>query len=480
MNSATATSPVSTAGMKFPKQIRYIVGNEACERFSYYGMRSILVMFMIQHLMLSEAKSGEVYHLFAAACYLFPLAGAFISDRYLGKYKTIMILSIVYCLGHGVLAVWESQMGLYVGLALIAMGSGGIKPCVSAHVGDQFDETNKALVNKVFDLFYFCINFGAFFSTLFIPYIWKAYGASWAFGIPGILMAIATYMFWVGRKYYVHVPPTGKGGSAGFMAVVTYSLMNMSKKKKGQSLLDVARDKYSEEEVEAAKAAAGIFKLFATVSVFWALFDQSGSSWVIQAEKMDLVVFGTKLQSSQIGALNPIMVMVLIPLFSFGVYPMVEKMGIKLTPLRKMSTGMILAAASFVICGVLQMAIDSGHSVSVAWQIIPYLIITVSEIMISITGLEFAYTQAPRSMKSTIMSFWLLTVFVGNLLVAYIDRITLFKMASPGYFMFFAALMLAVAFIFVLSATRYKVRDVIEKATGLGRPAGMVPEPAGG
>ncbi|MEW6057037.1 MAG: POT family MFS transporter [Bdellovibrionota bacterium] len=463
---------MTTKTTSFPPQIRYIVGNEACERFSFYGMRSILVIFMTQHLMMSEPDAKGIFHLFVSACYLLPLLGAYISDRYLGKYKTIIYLSLVYCLGHAVLAVWETKTGLYWGLALIALGSGGIKPCVSAHVGDQFTDKNKHLVKSVFDIFYWSINFGSFFSTLLIPWILPRYGASVAFGVPGILMFLATFVFWMGRKQYVHVPPTGKTGATGFMPIVIYSLMNASKRKPGQSFLDVARNKYSAEDVEGAKAAASIFKVFITVSAFWALFDQHSSSWILQAEKMDLNVWGTKLESSQIAALNPIMVMALIPLFAYLIYPMIEKFGFKMTPLRRMSVGMVLAAFSFVFVGILQMAIDAGQIVSVAWQIIPYLIITMAEVMISITGLEFAYTQAPRAMKSTIMSFWLLTVFVGNLLTAYISKVNIFQGAN--FFFFFAVMMLAVSVIFIISAARYKVRDFLEKSS----PGNKAAQPA--
>ena len=449
----------------FPPQIKYIVGNEACERFSYYGMRAILVVFMTKHLQLAAKDATSTYHLFASACYLLPLLGSFLSDRYLGKYKTIMLLSIVYCLGHLTLALFETEYGLYWGLGLIALGSGGIKPCVSAHVGDQFNETNSHLLQKVFDLFYFAINFGAFFSSLLTPIVLVKYGPSWAFGIPGILMAIATVWFWMGRKHYVHVPPTGRD-TAGFMPVFFYSLMNLGRKKPGQEFFDIALAKYSQEEVEGAKAAAGIFKVFITVSVFWALFDQNGSTWVLQAEKMDLNVLGMKLEASQIQALNPILVMLLVPVFSFGIYPAVEKfLGIKITPLRKMSAGMVLAAASFAMVALIQRWIDAGQTPSIAWQIPAYVILTCSEVMVSITGLEFAYTQAPRAMKSTIMSFWLLTVFVGNMLTAWIAKVNVFQGAAE--FDFFTVLMFAVSLVFVYSASRYKVRNFVEKATVL-------------
>ena len=457
---------------KFPPQIKYIVWNEACERFSYYGMRAILVVFMTGHLMIAASSAKTTYHLFASACYLFPLMGAFISDRLWGKYNTILYLSLFYCLGHACIALSESATGLYLGLFLIALGSGGIKPCVSALVGDQFNEGNKSLIAKVYDVFYFAINFGSTFSSILIPLLLVKYGPSVAFGIPGILMGIATLFFWMGRKQYVIMPPAAKNGEAGFLEVMLFALRNRSKKKPGQEFLDVAREKYSFQEVEAVKAALSIFKVFITVSVFWSLFDQSGSSWVLQAEKMNLDFMGMHIEPSQLQAANPIMVMILIPIFTYGIYPWVERMGIKVTPLRKMSVGMLSAALSFVSIGMIQSVIDAGTQLNVMWQLVPYLIITCSEVMVSITGLEFAYTQAPRSMKSTIMSFWLLTVFVGNLLDAYVAKINIFHGAME--FHFFAVLMFVVSLIFVFTASRYKVRDFVEKASeAMGTPKSL-------
>jgi len=447
---------------KFPSQIRYIVGNEACERYSYYGMRSILTVFMIQVLLFQEAEATSTYHLFAGACYLFPLLGAFISDRIWGKYKTILNLSLVYCLGHAVLAIWETKLGLYWGLGLIALGSGGIKPCVSAHVGDQFKASQSHLLKKVYELFYFMINFGSFFSTIITPWTLKAYGPSVAFGIPGVLMFFATIVFWMGRHEYVHVPPTKSDGH-GVLDVLVSAFKNSSNRKPNESFLDGALKDHSKEQVDAVKAVIDIAKLFAAISVFWALFDQHGSSWVIQAMNMDLNFMGIEFEASQISAWNPIMVMGLIPLFSMGLYPMLDKMGFKTTPIRLMTWGMFVGAASFAMIGLLQMWMDStGDKINVMWQFFPYLVITMAEVMISITGLEFAYTQAPRSMKSSVMSIWLLTVFFGNLITAYVSKVNFFPVASTGYFMFFAILMAVFALVFWFMGTRYKVKNYME------------------
>src|SRR5688572_24652071 len=202
-----------------PRQIGYIIGNEGCERFSFYGMRNILTQFLVSSSLLftaieavpqaeREAAAKEVFHTFVLGVYFFPLLGGWLADRFLGKYHTILWLSLVYCVGHACLAAFESnKAGFFTGLFLIALGSGGIKPCVSAFVGDQFDQSNKSLARLVFDAFYWIINFGSFFASLLMPIFLRNYGASVAFGIPGLLMFIATLIFWLGRRQYVRVPP---------------------------------------------------------------------------------------------------------------------------------------------------------------------------------------------------------------------------------------------------------------------------------
>lgn len=456
-----ATVAQAKSKPRFPKAVKYIVGNEACERFSYYGMRSVLVIFMTQYLLMEKNQATGLYHLFISANYFLTLLGAFLADRIWGKYRTIFWLSLVYCAGHAVLAMFESRSGMYWGLFLISLGSGGIKPCVSAFVGDQFDETNQSLISKIFDIFYWSINFGSFFSSLLIPWVLPKYGPKWAFGIPGILMAVATFIFWLGRKQYVGMEAQNPE-SAQFLPILWHGLKNLGKNRKGESWLDVAKGKFPANKVEGAKAATSIFTVFISVAAFWALYDQQGSTWVLQAEKMSHHFLGMDWESSQIQALNPIMVMVLIPLFSLGVYPLVQKMGVNVTPLRKMSVGMVIAGFSFISIGVCQVILDGGTQINIGWQFVPYILITVAEIMVSITGLEFAYTQAPPEMKSTIMSLWLLTVAVGDFLTSVVEYLNRFSGAME--FFFYAGLMLVVALIFIGCAVRYKGHNYVEGA----------------
>src|SRR6266849_6454861 len=192
------TAPIPTD--KMPPGVPYIVGNEAAERFSYYGMRAILFIFMTQYLSMKDADATGYTHLFFASVYFFPLIGAIIADVFLGKYATIMSLSIVYCLGHLTLALNDSRAGLALGLTLIAIGAGGIKPCVSANVGEQFGRQNQHLLTGVYLWFYFSINFGSAISMLLIPVFLRKFGPHVAFGTPGLLMFIATLIFWLGRK----------------------------------------------------------------------------------------------------------------------------------------------------------------------------------------------------------------------------------------------------------------------------------------
>ena len=397
------TAPEPTT--KMPGGIPYIIGNEAAERFSYYGMKGILIIFMTQYLVLmqgsrlgdtmSDAEATANVHLFNSAVYFFPIFGALLSDILIGKYYTILSLSIVYCLGHAALAVMGYQgvpmHWMIAGLFLIAVGSGGIKPCVSAHVGDQFGKTNSFLLTKVFGWFYFSINMGAFISTLLTPWLLEWYGPHWAFGIPGVLMAIATVVFWMGRKVFIHVPP---GGSQAFFGE-TFSR-------------------------EGLAAIGKLLIIYIFVAVFWALFDQMGSSWVLQAEDMDRRWLGITWLSSQIQAVNPILILAFIPLFQFVVYPLINKV-FPLTPMRKISLGLFVMVGAFATVAVAQQRIDSGEHPSIGWQIFAYALLTAAEVMVSITCLEFSYTQAPRKMKSVIMALFLMSVSLGNFFTAAVN-----------------------------------------------------------
>ncbi|MCD6340125.1 MAG: POT family MFS transporter [Verrucomicrobia bacterium] len=473
---AGATKSGAARVDRMPRSVPFIVGNEAAERFSYYGMRSILTLYMAEVLMMGDKKAVEVMHLFIAAVYFMPLLGGWIADRWWGRYWTILTISLFYCLGHGVLAIFEgSQAWLYVGLALIAIGSGGIKPCVSAFVGDQFGPEREHLLPKVYGMFYWAINFGSFFAFLIIPWVKERAGYSWAFAIPGIAMGLATLIFWLGTPAYVRKPPARQTKQAGFFKVLWHAWKRRAARRPGSSFLDAARDRFSPSEVGAVKAVLGILMLYAPLPVFWSLFDQTASTWVLQGAQMrPFDLWGFTIDAERIQSLNPLLVMILIPLFTGVLYPWLAKRGLNPTPLRRMTAGMFLAASSFAVCAWLEARVRAGAELSILWQALPYLILTSGEVLFSTTGLEFAFSQAPASMKSTIMSFWLLTVAVGDLLVAVITDLNKRLIGAEGaaQFLLYAGMMLGVTAIFAVLAAVYarlRARFVAEDS-GL-RPA---------
>jgi POT family proton-dependent oligopeptide transporter len=544
------TSPDQEA-TGWPPGIKYIVGNEACERFSFYGMHSILYVYMADFLYRQHAEFASRapdlatahIHIFNAGVYALPMIGASIADRYLGKYRTILQLSLVYCAGHAVLSLTEGTLaGLWIGLGLVAIGSGGIKPCVSAHVGDQFGKSNWFRLETIYQIFYFSINFGSMFSQILIPWVFNLrktrtdfigeHSVSIAFAIPGILMGFATIAFFMGRKVFVHVPPVpGKGlglldalctfllfmavghlfftaglswwilllasaaflaggvavfvvrqrreADDSFLAVMIFSLWAWLKKDaaprgpepslspgddlaKSRFLAPAVR-RFGAEAVRGPHAVLKIMSVFIMVSIFWALFDQNASSWIRQAQMMRTVeVLGFTVLPAHMQALNPVLVMLLIPGMNYAVYPLLKKVGIRVTPLRRMTTGMLIATLSFVAVALLQTTIDAAGpgKISMLWQAVPYLIITVAEVLVSITGLEFAYSQAPKKMKSTIMSFWLLTIAFGNILVSLMAEFG--KLPLVQFFWLFAGLMLLAGLLFGLRAHFYVERDYIQ------------------
>jgi POT family proton-dependent oligopeptide transporter len=456
MSTTYRTVPEDTDRM--PSGVPYIIGNEAAERFSYYGMRSILVTYMTMYLVdihgnptpMTEDEATAATSFFYSAVYFCPMLGALLSDGLLGKYRTIFWVSLIYCLGHLVLSIGGTPFGnamglaplaaLQLGLGLIALGSGGIKPCVSANVGDQFGERNRHLLERVYSWFYFSINFGSSFSTILIPWLLhnKNYGPHVAFGVPGILMGIATLIFWLGRHRFVHAPPGG---------------------------LNFVREIFTADGMRALRTPV-IVTLF--VAVFWSLYDQSSTKWILQAKNMDRNAFGIEWHPEQIHTLNPILILFFIPLFSYVIYPAVNRV-FRLTPVRKIAIGLFLTALAFVVSGWIQVMIDREQTPTIYWQGLAYIVLTAAEVMVSITGLEFSYTVAPKNMKSVVMAIWLLSNSLGNAVTAAVNTFIqnadkTSKLPGASYYWFFTGLMLAGAIGFALVSLTFPKTEPAEAA----------------
>uniref|UniRef100_A0A669CI78 Solute carrier family 15 member 1 n=1 Tax=Oreochromis niloticus TaxID=8128 RepID=A0A669CI78_ORENI len=605
----------STTIFGYPLSIFFIVVNEFCERFSYYGMRAVLVLYFKYFLKWDEDFATTIYHTFVALCYLTPILGAIVADSWLGKFKTIVYLSIVYAVGQVVMAVSAIQditdankdgtpdnMTLHValsmvGLLLIALGTGGIKPCVAAFGGDQFEDHQEKQRSTFFSIFYLSINAGSLISTLITP-ILRAQTCGihiqqecypLAFGVPAALMVVAL------SKDFI-------------IKIIILQLHRSSQYPKREHWMDWAEEKYDKLLIAQVKMALKVLFLYIPLPMFWALFDQQGSRWTFQATTMN-GNFATSLSSHQ--TVNPILILILVPIMDTLIYPLISKC-FNFTPLRRITVGMFLAALAFVAAALLQIQIDktlpdfpsstegqvkfinmvnrdlqiqptqetiprhyendTGYSdakiffflqfddmtskpekgenalrvlngfgsvlnvtvrdkfymvilyytvltggfslygraefmikddrgssciytqelgfgssytliipstftfgemcsenikavmdmepntVHMAWQIIQYFLMTSGEVVFSVTGLEFSYSQAPSNMKSVLQAGWLLTVAVGNIIVLIVAEAATLKDQWAEYILF-ASLLVLVCIIFAIMAYFYTYTD---------------------
>ncbi|KAH9310599.1 hypothetical protein KI387_025634, partial [Taxus chinensis] len=509
----------------FPPAIKFIFWNEFCERFSFYGLKAILALFLSDRLGLSELKSTEMLHLFTMACYGTPVLGAIMSDAFLGKYRTILSLSLLYAVGNWVMSLAaipdldletkrasnHAILGTATGLVLIAIGTGGIKPCVAAFGGDQIEfsmpngHTKQRLQMVFFSLFYFAINVGSFLSMILTPLLRSNISYAAAFGMPALLMVFAVFIFWAGRGNYMD-----RGAVGSVFSTVGRVIVDAVRPKKGNSgygyepvnssdshWLDSAKLNNSADEVEDVKALLRLIVFLLPASMFWCLFGQKASVWVFQARQMNGRVSwlgNLIIRPDQMQALDPLLILIFIPLFSQIIYPFFEKYGNDLKPMKRMVLGMFLCSLAFFMSGLLQLVIDkratSGSigsfsnllpesdpdnrihhgsfnttyaigrtkQLSILWQVPQYIILTAAEVLFSVTGLEFAYSQAPVSMKSVVQAVWLLTTAAGDFITLLLVGVIGDKLSKANRsFLFAVGGVIAMGFM-MWASTSFKYR----------------------
>uniref|UniRef100_A0A4W4HGR6 Solute carrier family 15 member 1 n=1 Tax=Electrophorus electricus TaxID=8005 RepID=A0A4W4HGR6_ELEEL len=620
----------------FPLSIFFIVVNEFCERFSYYGMKAVLVLYFRYFLQWDDDLATTIYHTFVALCYLTPILGAIVADSWLGKFKTIVYLSVVYTIGQAILAVSAihditdldhngkpDSMAFHValsmvGLSLIALGTGGIKPCVSAFGGDQFEDQQEKQRSTFFSIFYISINAGSLLSTLITPILraqecginsqQKCYPL--AFGVPAVLMAVALVVFIMGSNMYTKAAPKGNimlevCRCIGF--AIKNRFQHRSKRyPKREHWMDWANEKYDKLLIAQVKIVLKVLFLYIPLPMFWALFDQQGSRWTLQATTMDGNFGAFKVEPDQMQIVNPLLILAMVPLVDSVVYPLTKKCGLNFTPLRRMTVGMFMAGLAFIAAALLQIQIDKTlptfpsasqsqvkflnlensvlpvtvdgatysiqpfqacqtlsfpsntvtiavgsrppvtetllkgerqtilltstgikgrvmgcrslcatgflstflisnrmgqiceysqslgfgssytllipgdfsfgpecaktirpiedikpNTVHMAWQIPQYFLMTTGEVVFSVTGLEFSYSQAPSNMKSVLQAGWLLTVAVGNIIVLIVAEAGQLPDQWAEYVLF-ASLLICVCVIFSIMAYFYTYIDPME------------------
>jgi POT family proton-dependent oligopeptide transporter len=427
-----------------PTGFWFFFWGELAERSCYYGMRAILFLYMAEQLDFGRANASTVMSLFIAACYFLPLVGGFLADKYFGKYWTIVGFSLPYIVGQLLLCIDSQQIlgvpprdFLFVSLALLAMGSGVIKPNISTLMGMTYDQHRPGqtqLRSDAFAFFYMAINIGAFASSSLVPWFRDHFssvpgvrdqrGYAIAFLFPAGLMAAALLLFALGKPFYAR-------------EVISHT------------------EKTPEERRQQWAVLQKLFGVFLVITFFWMIFDQSTTTWIsFVQDDFDLHLFGYKFAPDQLQSLNPLFIVVLLPFVSVGLWRLLARVGIHMRATDKMLVGFLLTAASMAIMTIAGFLASPEHKVSLWWQVATFLLITVAELCISPVGLELAFTAAPQSMKGFITACFLLTVFFGNLLNTVLTR--LYEPLGPrNYFGLLTGILLVVTLTFIFVARQF-------------------------
>lgn len=451
----------------------FILGTEFCERFTYYGMTAILPLFLTGYLAFSQSSSVQIMSGVSFASYLFAFVGAILGDSYIGKYATIGSFSSLYAIGTILLAVsaipgvtgipphwWMAGLALLV----ITIGTGGIKPCVSAFGGEQISNPDSRAV--FFSYFYLMVNIGSFISMFVTPLIKSnpCFGRSdcftGAFSLPAGLMIVAVIVFLSGKKLYKPGPPRNTI-MIDFVCAVSLAASRKVKsifvkrtEPRPANWIQYAKPKYSDEMLEHCRAMLNVFLTFLPLCLYWGLYSQMSSRWIFQATMMNESLGGSlKIMPEQMGILNCILVIIFVPLFDALLYPAVKKITRKpFSPFARIVSSMILGSISFVIAACVQIFMEKRGTfepdplnpltlkcvdgcVSILWQIPQYIILTASEVLLSVAQLGLVYSMAPKELKSVCSALSMLTNAAGNLLVigfAKVDPISWFAKSDTG------------------------------------------------
>jgi len=415
---------MTTEHDRHPRGFWFIFWGELAERASFYGMRTLLLLYMINKLGYTDANSGTVTQLFTAFCYILPIVGGYIADQYLGKFKTIIYFAIPYLLGHVILGTFDNEVGLFTALFLLAGGSGTIKPNISTLMGLMYQKAGKShLMTQAFSWFYMAINIGAAATTFTLPIIRDHYGYRAAFMAPTILMAVALGIFFLGKKHYP-----------------------VEEIRRGKDRII----KTPEQKHEDRRVLLRLSGLFLMIVFFWSIFDQSQSTWTLFARdymNLDISIFSWSwhIPPDAIQSINPVLIVVMTPLFAWVWGRTDRSKKYRLSSPMKMLFGFMLV----VLCmGVMSVAGYLGvqSKITILWEVGAYILITMAELCISVVGLQMAFEEAPERMKSVITGVYLFTVFLGNILAAWFAR--LYTSTSPGNY--FAGLTVMIAIVTVI------------------------------
>ncbi|CAN0926361.1 Protein NRT1/ PTR FAMILY 8.1 [Linum grandiflorum] len=483
------------------KACPYILGNECCERLAYYGINTNLVNYLKFQMNQRNVVAVNNVTNWSGTCYVMPLLGAFLADAYLGRYWTIAAFSIIYVFGMTLLTMSASLHALkptcndstnvchptasqtsvfFLGLYLIALGTGGIKPCVSSFGADQFDDSDEEEKKKkgsFFNWFYFSINIGALVASSVLVWVQTNVGWDWGFGIPAAAMAVAVVSFFSGTRLYRHQVPGGSPVTR-ICQVVVASLRKLrievpadkgllfetsgdsESAVKGSRKLDHTDqlsflDKAAVEtqsdrikgspnpwrlctvtQVEELKSIVRLLPIWATGIIFSAVYSQMGTLFVLQGNTMDLhITKSFQIPSASLSLFDTVSVILWVPIYDRAIVPLARNYFTGrqngFTQLQRIAIGLVISIFAMLAAGTLEMVrlrevrrndyYELKHvPISVFWQVPQYFIIGCAEVFTFIGQLEFFYEQAPDAMRSLCSALSLTTAALGSYLSTFL------------------------------------------------------------
>jgi len=401
----------------------------------------------------------HVFNFFSQFC---PIFGAIIADGYLGNSKTLFLFYIPYALGYGLLTIttipdelFATKNLVFLALLLICIGNGNIRACITSLGGNQFElPEQREDLDRYFSHYYFLYTLGILLSKVIPPEI-RVTTRCWGEGecytaVYGIIFLIflgSWISYLIGMCWYKREEPTNRNILLQVVGCIGHAMNNKLKGKADQypDMLASAVPRYSETFVNDVRSFLRVVTLFIPLPIYWTLFTQQDSSWTFQAARLDTTILGVQLEPDQIKAIGPLMVLTLIPIWQKYLSPYLERRGYDVSPLHSVSLGGFSAAFSFALAGILQVAIDRSRSPpSVLWQLPQFFFLQMGEVLLSIPGLRFAYTQAPQSMKSVLTACWFCNNAFGNLVVVLVTELKPVSKQSYYYFLYSAMMLVAI------------------------------------
>jgi POT family proton-dependent oligopeptide transporter len=481
---AAAIAPGGKEWFGHPRGLSTLFFTEMWERFSYYGMRALLILFMTATvadggLGFNVAKAGAIYALYTSLVYLANLPGGWVADRLLGQRRSVLYGGIIIAAGHFSMAV-PTIVSFYLGLALIIAGTGMLKPNISVMVGQLYDSAD-ARRDAGFSIFYMGINLGAFIAPLITAYLGENINWHLGFGAAGVGMTLGLVQYVLGRRYLgtaglYPAQPSAESlrqdrRTFTIAAVIFVALMallgvlavsgtiqftaEMISAGYGWVLLATVIGLFgwlftrSYWSVEERKRLITIMVLFFAASVFWSAFEQAGSSLnLFAADRTSRTVLGWEFPAGWFQALNALFIVMLAPAFAwFWIY--LHRKGKEPSSPGKFTIGLLFVGLGFVVMIGGAVLSEGGARVGPGWLVTTYLLHTIGELFLSPVGLSAMTKLAPMRVTSLMMGVWFLAASIGNYMAGFLLRFYE-SFTLPTIFGIVAAFSLAAALIMAL------------------------------